>query len=142
MRRFLGSVLVGPAAFFALACDAPAGALTTSCTRTLLDPVECRFTQASVVRNQTASVDVRTKNLRVRAQGSFSIAGGKAAVVILGCAEGGRIDVEHRGSGRSAPVPIDCLAEVDRSTFLVAVDTFALGGEGRGLEGTLVFTPR
>lgn len=141
MGRFVRWGLWG-AGVLALACDAPDHAFSMACRHTVLEPVECRFRQDVVTKNQTAVVDPRTKNFLVHVRGTFSIERGKAAVVVLGCAERGRIDVEHRGAGRSAPVSLDCVSEVDRNTFLVPVDTFAIGGDAHGLEGTLVFTPR
>jgi hypothetical protein len=129
-------------AFFVLlcslvACDAPADALVQTCSYNGLSRVvRCTIVGASLTKNHSAWLDPRSKNLKARVTGSFSVKQGKVAIVFLGCAEHARVDVVP---GKA--VPVACDSEVSRNSHSFPLEAFVFGERAEGLEGQLEITP-
>lgn len=85
----------------------------------------CEVTAGKLARNQTAYIDANTKNEKVHVNASFTVAKGKVTVLLMGCDQGGRVDITPEQPGT-----LECDASVNRRTFTFALDTYTKEAEG------------
>ena len=141
MRRGLWMVLVG-LALGGLGCDPPADALVSSCVeRTLLTErhsgADWKLRAEVVSRRRSLSITPGLGTSDLRLEGTFRLARGRVAVVVMACETDGKVVVE---AGQVVKLGCDMGLFQQDSSF--SIDVFALGGDAAGLEAELAYEPR